>query len=408
MNEMAILILSFALSALYSGTEAAFYATNRLKVEILRRRHAFGSQRLAAFLDQPDRYILTILVGNNIAHVLFASFAAITFSQKYPEWLVSVGATIFILVFGEVIPKSILRKLAGRAALRLGLFVRVSEIIFYPAIKILNAVSALLSKLFYASGESRGVKLSRADIRHFLRESRYFGLIDYQEEDFVAKIMRLHSVKVRKIMVPRTEIIAAPVTISRAELQRLFIRSQLSRLPLYEQDIDHVVGVAHALDLLKSTKEVRDLMRPVLIVPETQSALILLREMRLKRTAFAIIIDEYGGTEGLVSLEDIMEEIFGDIVDEHDEKAESIEQLDATTFEMPAQVDIWTVNERLGQEIPEGEYGTVGGYVIHRLGYIPRTGERVTIDGLQFIIAQADRRKIQRLKIILPPPPAAG
>ncbi|RME00131.1 MAG: DUF21 domain-containing protein, partial [Calditrichaeota bacterium] len=201
--EIKIALLAFILSAFYSGSESVFYSAHRIKIEVLRRRKIFGANWVAKYLDHPERYLSTILVGNNIANVLFGSFTAIYLSRFFNELEVSIISAGVILIFAEIIPKTVLRAVAEPASLRLVYLVRLSEIVFWPVIRILSLLSEFLSQLLDASPEGSRKLLSKEDIRLLFRESRYLGHLQLKDEELVRRIMRLGNVQARQIMVPR-------------------------------------------------------------------------------------------------------------------------------------------------------------------------------------------------------------
>lgn len=399
--ELVIVSLAFLLSALYSGAEAAFYATRRLKIEILHRKGIRGAHVLMAYLKAPARFIATILVGNNIANVLFASYVTILLAPAYPEWAITLLTASAILIFGEILPKSILHQLGGAASMRLVRIIRVSEVLFSPVSLFLNKVSHWITRLLKTENAGKTWSFSREDIEHLVKESRYYGHIQRHEEEFLGRIMRLSDTKVRQIMVPRTEMISAPANISIKALRKAFIKSQVSRMPIYKNTIDHIIGVVHALDLLQSRGPLKALLRPVPVVPETRNALLLLRDLRKIHSAVAIVIDEYGGTAGIVSLEDIFEEIFGEIADEYDSETDLIDEIEPGTYHVLAKIDLKTLEQELHIALPEGDYDTLGGFLISQFGYVPPPGETFEHEDAIFSIRHSDRRKVSQVQVTL-------
>jgi len=334
--DLTIIAFSFLLSALYSASEAAFYALHKLKIEVLRKRGTPAAARVATYLQHPERYLPTILVGNNIANVLFASFSAIVLRAFVSDSQIPFISAGVILLLGEIIPKSLAMSRATPAALKLSLFVRASEILFLPVLRWLGAVTRLLQRQSKDDGKKRGLDLSRDDIRFLFRESRYFGQIEHKDEEIIRRVMHLNTTRVWRVMRPRIEMVAIPKRTSVEQLIEIFTRSEHSRLPVYQEDLDHIEGIIYAKDLLSSPGSIDELIKPVSFVPETKSVLALMREMRRGRSSIAIVIDEYGGTAGLVTLEDIFEEIFGEITDEYDRQEVDIKKIGPYEYDVRA------------------------------------------------------------------------
>lgn len=399
--DLTIILFSFLLSALYSASEAAFYALHRLKIEVLRKRGTPSAARVSTYLQHPERYLPTILVGNNIANVLFASFAAIVLRPFVNDSQIPFISAGVILLFGEVVPKSLAMARATQVALKLSLFVRTSEIIFLPVLRWLAAVTKLLQRQSKQNEKKHVVDLSRDDIRFLFKESRYLGQIEHKDEEIIRRVMHLNATRVWRIMRPRTEMVAVPKTTSIDELLETFARSEHSRLPVYQEDLDHIDGIIYAKDLLGAPDGIDELIKPVSFVPETKSVLALMREMRRGRSSIAIVIDEYGGTAGLVTLEDIFEEIFGEITDEYDKLEVGIKKMGAHEYDVRARTEIDVINSQLGLGIQEGDYETIAGFIISKLGRIPKQGESVDLPAGKIIVTQADRAKIIAVRIIV-------
>ena len=399
--DLTIILFSFLLSALYSASEAAFYALHRLKIEVLRKRGTPSAARVSTYLQHPERYLPTILVGNNIANVLFASFAAIVLRPFVNDSQIPFISAGVILLFGEVVPKSLAMARATQVALKLSLFVRTSEIIFLPVLRWLAAVTKLLQRQSKQNEKKHVVDLSRDDIRFLFKESRYLGQIEHKDEEIIRRVMHLNATRVWRIMRPRTEMVAVPKTTSIDELLETFARSEHSRLPVYQEDLDHIDGIIYAKDLLGAPDGIDELIKPVSFVPETKSVLALMREMRRGRNSIAIVIDEYGGTAGLVTLEDIFEEIFGEITDEYDKLEVGIKKMGAHEYDVRARTEIDVINSQLGLGIQEGDYETIAGFIISKLGRIPKQGESLELPAGKIIVTQADRAKIIAVRIIV-------
>ncbi len=399
MEIWIIILISFLLSAFYSGSEAAFYSVNRLKLSIFKRKHHRGARLAIEFINSPSRYLAAILVGNNIANVLFGSAMAIALHGVFSETAIIFISTTLILIFSEILPKSISRINAEKIAMKNAPGVRISEVLFYPLIKFLSLITRFVSH--YLGHESNGgtTGLSKKEISILFQESRYLGLIQSRDENFIQKVIQLNEVKARQVMRHRTEIQAVPVENSIEEVRQFFIRKQFTRLPVYEKNLDNIIGIVNSLDVLHAPANLQEIMRQVPFMPETKPVLSILQQLRRQQASMAIILDEYGGTAGLLTMEDIFEEIFGEIEDEHDDHGDFIEKLTDDEYRIRGRVEINELNERLDFNLPTGDYETIAGLVISRLGKIPTVGEHLDLNDCRIIITRATRTTVSMVRI---------
>ncbi|KAA3661198.1 MAG: HlyC/CorC family transporter [Calditrichaeota bacterium] len=387
------------LSAFYSGSESAYYSANRLKLSIFKREKRRGAKLALGYAKSPSRFLSTILVGNNIANVLFGSYVAVVLNDVYSEATVVFISTSFILVFAEILPKSISRVRAEKVSMQNSFAIRLSEILFYPIIRILNAVSRLLSRFLIQESNKHGADLSKRDIAFLFQESRYKGLIHKQDEKFIQRVMQLNEVKARQVMVHRTDIQAIPIDMTPEKVRRTFIRRQFTRIPVYKDTLDHIEGLIYLLDVLQQPADLRKIIHEVHYIPESKRVLDVLQELRKKRASMAIVIDEYGGTAGLLTMEDIFEEIFGNIEDEHDEPADFIEKISDKEYRVRGRVEISELNEYLNFRLPLGEYETIAGLVISRLGKVPTVGDYLDLAECRIIVTRATRKSVSMVRI---------
>ncbi len=409
-SDLVIAAIAFLLSGLYSGTESAMYSVHRLKIIVLLRQKARGAAMVDTYLRHPDRYLSTILVGNNFANIIFGSFMAIILANyfSFNEFVIAVVSTSIILIFAEILPKSMIRLLAERASLKLVFPLRISEIIFAPLIHMLGYAARFLTRRFSQQNEETSGRLSKDEISYLFRESRAIGLIDLQDEDIVQRVMRLSQLKLHKIMVPRTEIIALPMTATLDEIADTITHRRITRVPIYRDTIDDIVGIIVALDLFQQTASVSSLIRSVPYLSETTTALRALRELRKKNVSMAVVIDEYGGTAGIITLEDIFEEIFGEIDDEHDEAEPAVKEYDSGVYVVPGREEISDLRRELGLDLPEGEYETLAGLIIHELGRIPTQGEKLELPNCTLTVIHASPKRIHKVRVEVHEPEDTG
>jgi CBS domain containing-hemolysin-like protein len=400
--ELVIIIVSLLLTFYFSGTETAFISVNRVRIELWRRQKSKAAEIIANFLKTPESFIYTTLVGNNLANVAFASFATIYFHRFIDEkltWLLITGITI---LWGEIIPKTLFRSLADWIIRKVAHLLRLFYYIFQPIIWVVSYISGFLLRLLHHSDEEIKDFFSKRDIEVLIKESQNFVNMDARENLILTRLLDLKRLHVRDAMIPRTEIVAIEEKASIVELIEIFQKSGFTKIPVYRESLDNILGVVFLKDLFLNPESVETMVREVMFVPETKKSMQLLREFRRQNASMAIIFDEYGGTSGLVTSEDLIEEMIGEIIDEFDATATFIRKLDEKSYSVNARIEPEELNDELGVEIPEGDYDTLAGFILERLGHIPKREESFEYNGIKFIITRATRRKVDWVRVMLP------
>ncbi len=386
----------------FSGTETAFISVNRVRIELWRRQKNRTAEIIAEFLRKPENFIYTTLVGNNLANVAFASYATLYLHRYMDEkltWLLITGITI---LFGEIIPKTLFRSLADWIIRKVAYLLKFFYYLFRPIIWIVSFLSGLILKLFnYPSTEITDF-FSKRDVEVLIKESQNYVSLDERENLIITRLLDLRQLHVRDAMIPRTEIIAVEQDASIEKLATIFQKSGFTKIPVYRDNLDDIIGVVFLKDLFLQPNSIQDIIREVLFVPETKRSLSLMRNFRQKNTSIAIIIDEYGGTAGLVTTEDIIEELVGEIIDEYDATEIHVRKIEDRIFSVSARIELEQLNEETGISIPEGEYDTLAGFILNYLGHIPKRDESFEYNGVKFVITRATRRKVDWVRLILP------
>jgi CBS domain containing-hemolysin-like protein len=396
MMEFWLIILFLLLSAYFSGSETVFLSVNRIRLEGFLHTRRLGSKSAIWFLRRPSRFILTTLVGNNLANIAFSSIlTAYLIRRGIPTgWSLPVGASL-ILLFGEVIPKSFARDMADPASLWISPPLRIFRFFLYPLNKTYGWISRqLLALLGFQRSEVQEF-FTKRDLEVLIREGAKTGVLRSHQESHISRILRFRSLRARDVMTPRTEIIALDSSSAVEDLFRTAQSSGLSKIPIYEEDIDHIIGVAYARDLFEEPDKLADIAKPIAFFPEQTKAWMIFRELRAVCQTIAIIIDEWGGTEGLVTIEDLIEELTGEIEDEYDPARFSVQHLGEERWLVSARMEVDELNHRLRLDLPEGDYETLGGYLIHVLERIPEKGEKITLGSYRFEIIKATRTRIR-------------
>jgi CBS domain containing-hemolysin-like protein len=402
---LLLVVVCLLVSAFFSAAEIAFIAANRVRLRHLAEQGSRAAKGLMAAFQHPERLLSTAMMGVTIAHV---SASALT-TALLLAWLggqASLWATVILtplmLVFGEILPKALAQSRATAAALGTFDAMRAAAWLLAPLVGAANVVvRAILRSLGHR--ERRDPFVSREDLR-LLVETDPVGVTDVREEEreMIEGIFDLVETSVREIMVPLVDVVAVPEEATVAEAVLKIRESGHSRLPVYRERIDHVVGVVSALDILHRGTEsdtVKTLVRPAHYVPPTKRISDLLAEMQRQRLQLAVVVDEYGGSEGIVAVEDIVEEIVGEIEDEHERPASTFTRLPDGSYLVAGRMSLDELNEALEWDLPRKGYDTVAGLILATLGRIPRPGEQVTVDRYQLSVVDADERRILKVKI---------
>lgn len=412
-----IIGLSVLFSALFSGMEIAFVSANKLRIELDRKQGTISSKIVSIFTQNPGQYIATMLVGNNIALVVYGismarilePFISNYFDNEFTLVLLqTIISTIIILVTAEFLPKSIFRLHPNGFLNFFSLPMLFFYVIFYPISKIATWISLGFIKFVLRKevklGEERRI-FGKIDLDHFVGEVQSSeGDESNHEHDIrmFQNALDFSEIKVRVCMIPRTDIEAIEVNSSIAELKEKFINTSYSRIPVYQGNIDNIIGYVNSKDLFKKPQSIKSKLLKIDFVPETMLANKLLTSFIKDQRSIAIVVDEFGGTAGLVTIEDIIEEIFGEIDDEHDFVEFVEKQLSANEYILSGRLEVGYLNEKYKLNIPESdEYDTLAGFVISQHQSIPKPQEVITLDNFRIKVAKMDRTRIDLLHLTL-------
>jgi putative hemolysin len=401
--EIILAILAIILAGFFAGSETVFLSASKIRIEVLHRRKVKGMKRVYKFIKNPESFIVTSLVGTNLSHVIFSSLIVLILRESVDEFLIVLFSASLLLIFSEIIPKAIGWEFANNLIKRTALLLNFFKYIFYPINILLTSISTFLLKRFHVSAEQKMENLlNRRDLQKYIHESAKFGIIESDEREIISRIFDMADTRVKETMIPRTDIIAVSNAASVPELIEKFNESGVSRIPIYEGDLDNIVSVVYAMDLFLNPLKLKDIQQEIFYVPETKSTFQLLRELRQKKMSIAVVLDEYGGTAGLVTLEDLIEELFGEIYDEFDLDHEpSYIFEDDRTIKIIARAEVDEINQKFNLNIPEGNYTTLGGFIIEKLGRIPRTNETIDLECCKIIVEKASRKRVILVKLIL-------
>ncbi|HEY3099423.1 MAG TPA: hemolysin family protein [Methylomirabilota bacterium] len=407
-----IAVLCLMATMFFSAAEMAFIAANRLRLRHLAEEGSKTAARYLEAFSRPERILSTAMMGVTISHIVASSITTVVLLPKFGGWAWLVATAVItplMLVFGEIIPKAVAREWATSLILRLFRPLRWASALLVPFVFTANLIVSSVLRLFGGPHADTRHFVSREELKALLAMEPGEAEVTTQEAEMIDKIFDLGDTTVREIMVPLVEVAMLPETTTTDDAIALMQRRGFSRIPIYRQRETNIVGVVGAMDILARGGEVArltDLMRPPVYVPETKRIDDLLREMQRSRNHMAVVVDEYGGSTGVVTLEDVLEEIVGEIHDEHDRAPASVERLPDGSFLVAARTNLEELNEALDWTLPKRDYETVAGLVLATLHRIPRRGEEFQVDGYTITVLEADERHVTVVKVT--PPPASG
>lgn len=400
--ELIILIFLIILSAFFSSSEMAYVTSNKIKVEIKARKKKFSAKNAFYFINNPQDFFSTILIGNNIANIAFASVSVLILTAMgLGELSILLISTCLILIMGDLLPKYFARETADRFIIISAIPVRIIYYVLFVFVKLTSSISSFITKSASAAEENINYLFDRENIESLVKESHEAGMVNKNESDIISKVFALADQKVYEAMRPRTDITGVEINQNIEEVLSIFIDSGYSKLPVYEENLDNIKGVVYAYDLFKYPKNIQDILREMIFVPETKKSYEMLNEFLNKRVSIAAVIDEFGGTAGIVTMEDIIEELFGEIEDEYDVPEDICKKINDNTYIISGKIEVDFINEKYNLDIPTGDYETIAGYITYRLGRIPVQGETVTVDNFTFFIARSSQTNIDIVRLTL-------
>jgi len=407
-GALVVLVL-LSLSAFFSSTEIAMFAFPNHRLEVVIEEGKRGSRTLKSLKDDPHRLLVTILVGNNLVNVAMSSIvtgllAYFLGSQTQAVFIATFGVTALVLLFGESAPKSYAVDNTESWALRTARPLKVAEIALMPLVTLFDHLTRAVNTVTGGRGAIEEGYVTRDEIRDIIESGEREGVIEEDEREMLQRTLRFNRTIVKEVMTPRLDMTAVDVDDSLDEAIGTCIQSGHDRLPVYEGSLDNIIGIVEITDVVRDrhysdeNARLADLIEPTLHIPESKNVDELLTEMREQRLNMVIVIDEFGTTEGLVTMEDLVEEIVGEILEGGEE--EPVEFVDDDTAIVRGEVNIDDVNERLGIDLPEGEeFETIAGFIFNRAGRLVDRGESIEYDGLQIRVEQVENTRILKARI---------
>ena len=407
------LLVSMLFSAFFSGMEIAFVSSNRLRAEMDREKNRFSQRIIKTFYQHPNNFVSTMLVGNNISLVIYGILFAKLFDSTLFEPLSdgvrvtcdTLLSTLVVLFTGEFLPKSIFKNNPNTLLTVFAVPAWICYVVLYPISRFATLLSKGLLRLVGIRMKSAGEEkeFTKVDLDYLVQDSIDNANNDDEIEEEVKifqNALDFSETKIRDCMVPRTEIDAVEDTSTIEQLKQMFIESGHSKILVFHEDIDHVIGYVHSSDMFHNPTDLAGIIREISFVPETMLASKLMAQLMQQKRSLAVVIDEFGGTSGLVSLEDIMEQITGEIEDEHDNTNHVAKKLNDHEYMLSARLEITKINEMFDLDLPESdEYMTLGGLILHEYQSFPKLNEVVKIDRYEFKIVKNTATKIELVRL---------
>jgi CBS domain containing-hemolysin-like protein len=411
--DIVVILISILLSAFFSGMEIAFVSANKFQIELEKKKETFTSKILGKLTAKSSKFITTMLVGNNIALVVYSFFMGDLLIQLLPQHqfneislliLQTIISTIVILITAEFLPKAIFRIYANETIVFFAPIAYVFYVIFHYISNFITLISDFFLQLFFNSSKDvQQTEFSKEELGNYISTQ-----LEHKNDDddvdseiqIFQNALEFDTVKAREIMIPRTEIVAVDIKEKISTLKKLFIETGYSKILVYNESLDDVLGYAHAFELFKKPKNIKSILLPVEFVPESMMINNVLNILIKKKKSISVVLDEFGGTSGVITVEDIVEELFGEIIDEHDTVELLENQINNREFEFSARLEVDYLNENYNLNIEENEaYETLGGFIVYHNEDIPKQDEIIKINNLHFKMLKVDTSKIMEVYV---------
>lgn len=415
--QLVVLVILLMLSAFFSSAETALTCTNKVKMKSLADEGSKNAKRVLEILESPGKMLSTILIGNNLVNISTTSMAtALTIKLFGNAFVGAVTAliTILVLLFGEIVPKTAASINSEKLSLAYSPIIKALMWLLTPVIFIIDKLSAFILKLMHINANGSYNPMTESELKTYVEVSHEDGAIESEEREMILNVFDLGDSLARDIMIPRIEMTMVDVDTSYTKLQNLFKNTLYSRIPVYEEDKDHIIGSVNLKDFFLVSKKtdfnIRNIMRDIYYTYETKKTDDLLIEMRESANNIAVVLDEYGAAVGLITLEDLLEEIVGEIRDEYDEEEEELlKEIDTRTYDIAGSMKLDDINDALCTTFDSDDYDSIGGIMIEQLDHIPKKGETVTLaDGTTVTATVMNKNRIMRVTVVLPEKPDAS
>ena len=409
--DVFLIAVLLAVSAVCSATETAFSACNRIRLKKLADSGSKSAKKAVKICDNFDKALTAILIGNNVVNIASSSLATVIFTEKFGSGSVGIATlvmTVLVLIFGEIIPKSLAKENAESFSVFMSTPLSIFMFVTTPLIYIFMGIKNLVSKIIGKKKNQPSV--TEEELKYIIDEIEDEGVLEQQESDLVRSALDFDEITISEILVPRVNVVGVEINDEPDKIKNLFVENKYSRLPVYENDLDHIVGVLHQSDFfemyINGGKKISEIMNEPLYITENKHISEILRIMQRDKVHMAVVLDQYGGTEGICTLEDIIEELVGEIYDESDEEDTSFIKMSENSYDISADLSVSDFLERLGlpEDTIETERNSMGGWIMDLLDRIPVQNELIEFPPFRMRVIIADEQKIDRIKILYKKP----
>ncbi|HZJ98962.1 MAG TPA: hemolysin family protein [Tissierellaceae bacterium] len=407
--KIVVMVICLALSAMFSASETALMSLSKIRVKQMVENKVKGADRINKLLSDPSKLLSAILIGNNVVNIGASSLMTSIAIDVFGNTGVGIATgvmTLLILIFGEITPKSLAAQNSEKLSVRLAGFVEFITFFLTPVIFLLSKITNFMIKILGGEVDPNQPYMTQEELKTIVSVSHKEGVLEGEEKDMIYNVFDFSDSQVNDIMITRTEIVAIDADLSHEEIIKIINQEQYSRIPVYEDTIDNIIGILYVKDLLflqfndELEFDLKKFIRPAYFTYEFKSIKELFKEMRAERVHMVVVLDEYGGTEGIVTIEDMVEEIVGEIEDEYDKDIEDIKVIQEDEYVVNGNVKLEAINEFIGTHIESDDFDTIAGFVIGIVDKIPELGEVIEYENMKFIIEGVDRNRVEKIRIL--------
>lgn len=405
--QFILLAVLIGMSAFFSASETALMSLSKIRIRHLMEEKVKGAAVVNRLVENPNKLLGSILVGNNIVNIgasALATSLAIHYVGSAGVGVATGIMTLLVLIFGEITPKSLATQHSEFISLKIAGIINFFVVLFNPIVFVLLLLTNGLIRLLGGKPASSQPFITEDELKTIVTVSHEEGVLEVEEKQMIYNVFEFGDAQVKDVMTPRTDMISLEVGVSYEKIIETFRAEQFSRIPIYQETTDNIIGILYIKDLIFKANEntefvIQDYMREPHFTFEFKKTTELFQELRLKRIPMAIVLDEYGGTAGIVTMEDLIEEIVGDIRDEYDDHEKDIEVIKEDEYIVEGSTRIDELNELIGVHIESEDFDSIGGFIVGEFGYIPEVNEVIEYEGIRFVVEEVDRNRIEKLRI---------
>ncbi|OPJ56472.1 HlyC/CorC family transporter [Alkalithermobacter paradoxus] len=402
---IALIVLLF-LSSFFSASETALMSLSKIRIRHMVDEDVPGAKLVEKLISNPSKLLGAILIGNNAVNIGASALATSLAIRYYPNGGVGIATilmTVFVLIFGEITPKSLAAQNSEETSLRISKIINFIVIVLNPIVIILTYITNFIIKMLGGKVDINQPFITEEELKTIVDVSHEEGVLEVEEKEMIYNVFEFGDLQAKDVMVQRTDIVAIDKTTTYDEIIDIFKEEQFSRMPVYDEQIDDIIGILNVKDIMfidKDKFKLDQYMREPVFTYEFKKITDLFRELRAMRSHMAIVLDEYGGTSGIVTMEDLIEEIVGDIEDEYDEEEDEIKVIKEDEYIVDGSTKINVVNDMIGVSIESEDFDSIGGFIIGELGRLPEQGETLECNSIKFTVESIDKNRIKKVRII--------